>query len=406
VVGLAAGSYPAFYLASFNPVEILKSRVRTKFRSYGIRNILVIFQFFISIGLIISTLTVYKQLKHLQRVNIGFRKDNIINLLHTRNLGQQALPFKQALLQDKSVVSASYANRLPPNIDWQAVFRPVDSSEEFLLTVYEMDHDHLETMGYTMSKGRFFDRSIPSDSNAIILNETAARKLGMEDFEGQKIISHYDRQTGKVRTIIGIIHDFNFQSLKHPIQPMAVILGDQPNWEMAIRLADVTTEEKIKDIETLWKKYAPGAPFEYTVLDRNFTDTMQIEKKMGRIFLLFTSLAIFIASLGLYGLANYTAVYRSKEIGIRKVMGATTGQLIILLSKDFTKLVLIAFLIAVPVCLYLLNEWLHQFAYHVHIDAGIILIAGTSALLIALITISYQAFKTALSNPVDSLRDE
>jgi putative ABC transport system permease protein len=404
ITGLVAGSYPAFYLTNFNPIQVLKGALRARVRSYGIRNVLVVFQFFISAGLIIATLVVYQQLKYVQNVDLGFKKENIINLLHTKNLGSHAKAFKSELLSDNQIISASYCNRLPPNIDWQSVFRTDSASKDFSLAVYEMDYDHLKTMGYKMKAGRFFSKK-ENDSLSVILNETAARRLGVTNFKGKKVFTDYDQPAGKERLIIGIIQDFNFQSLKDPIQPMAIILGYEPNWEMAIRVGE-NPEESINTIRALFKKHASEAPFEYSMVNQNFEDHHQAERKIGMLFILFTTLAIIIACLGLFGLATFTAEQQRKAIGVRKVLGANIAHIVRMLNKEFLKLVLIANLIAWPVSWWFMNRWLTQFAYHTPIPWWTFAIAGTITFLIAFFSISFKAFKAASGNPVNSLRSE
>jgi putative ABC transport system permease protein len=406
LTGLIAGSYPAFYLTQYTPIEVLKGNLRARLRSYGIRNILVVFQFFISTTLIIATMIVYQQLQFVQKANLGFPKENIVNLLHTRNLGTKGQDFKEALLKNELIVSASYCNRLPPNIDWQSTFRNENSDKDFLFAVYEMDYDHLKTMGYTMLQGRFFSKRSTKDSLYLILNEKAAEALAIQIVDGQKVFSGYDLPSGRVRQVIGIIKDFNFKSLKDPIQPLAIVLGYEPNWEMAIRIKENKLDEGIAAVRSLWKAFAPTAPFEYALVEENFQHKIATEKRIGTLFIIFTLLAILIACLGLYGLSTFTAEQQRKAIGIRKVLGATVHDIVRMLNMDFLKLVLIANLLAWPFTWWVAGLWLDQFAFRIPMPWWIFLIAAAITFIIALFSVSFQALRAASGNPVNSLRNE
>jgi putative ABC transport system permease protein len=409
LVGVLAGSYPAFYLTSFSPAMVLKGKIRSGAKRSHFRNGLVVFQFLISISLIISSMVVYKQLRYMQDKNLGFDKENVINLLHTRSLGTNGQAFKNELLSHSAFVSASYANDLPPNIDWSSVFKTPQNNQDFLCNLYFADHDNLETMGFEMVKGRFFSKDFPSDTAAVIVNETAFKMMGFGEIDGtQRIASFWPDTEGMVdKTLIGVIKDFNYESLRSEVRPLIIILGPEPNNELAIRLAAGDVQESLQLLESIWKKHSNGAAFEYSFIDANYNSLFQSEQKMGNIILVFTVLAISIACLGLFGLAAYTTEQRSKEISIRKAMGATVGHLVTILSKDFTILVMLAFVIAGPLTYFLMSKyWLSNFAYRIEIDLLLIMFAGLISVVIAWLTVSYQSFKTAASNPVDYLRNE
>jgi putative ABC transport system permease protein len=320
------------------------------------------------------------------------------------NLGTRAEPLRNEILSHPEFIAASYSNRLPPNLDWYWTVKVPGHEENYLLAAYTMDYDHQAVMGFKMLQGRFFSRDFRSDTTAVILNEAAARQLGISELDAQKIGFTGDEAASW--TVIGIVKDFNFETLKSSIRPLMMVLGSTPNWDIAIRLAPGNTSEQIELLKSIWKKYIPEAPFEYSFVDQNFDAKFRAEQQLSNVILVFTGLAIFIASLGLFGLATFTAQRRSKEIGIRKVMGASVTQVVLLLSRNFTPLILTAFVIATPVSWYGMNLWLQGFAYHIDYSFAISGIAGGLALAIALLTVSFQSIRAAMQNPVNSLKSE
>ncbi len=405
VIGLLAGSYPAFYLTAFKPTEVLKGKIRSGFRNSALRNVLVVCQFVISIALIFGSLVVYRQLGYMQQKNLGFEKENVVSLLHTFALGKNAQAFKNEVAANPAFKGASFANQLPPNLSWNSAFRKGGSEQDFILYMYQVDPEHLQTMGYQMAEGRFFSKDFKSDTAAIILNESAYKAMGFDNLDEAEVLT-YQHETPRPLKVIGVLKDFNYQTLKDNIRPMAILLGPEPNYEMAVLLAPGNTQEQIQLLESIYKKYAAGSPFEYSFVDQNFDALFRAEQRMSQIILIFTVLTIGIACLGLFGLAAYTAEQRSKELSIRKVMGASVSQLTVLMSKDFTILVFIAFVVSTPLAWYFAERWLQGFANRINIDVSIVIISGVTSLLIALLTISYQSIRAAKENPVTAMRSE
>jgi putative ABC transport system permease protein len=402
-VGVVSGSYPAFYLTSFNPVDVLKGKVRAGMKSKGIRSALVVFQFGISIFLIIFTATVYLQLKFMQNRDLGMDKQNVLIINSTWRLGNNREPFRNSINDYAGVLKTSFTNHTFPGVNNTTVFKSVGSDQDHIMGVYYADYDHGDVLRFELAKGRFFSRDFPSDSTAIILNEAAVREFGMENPLNEEILYNGDDKPVRLR-VIGVLKDFNFESLKEEIRPLAIRFG---KWggQLTVRYEGNPTDI-IKKAESQWKEYAANEPFEYTFLDEDFDELFRAEQRMSSIFGILSGLAIFVAGLGLFALAAFTSEQRTKEIGIRKSMGATVSNLVFLLSREFTVLVLLAFVPGAGFAYWAINNWLAGFAYRVDISPWVFLVSGVAAITVAWLTVGFQAIKTASSNPVNALRYE
>jgi putative ABC transport system permease protein len=412
VITILAGSYPAIYLTRFSTVQVLSGVLYSGSRKSIFRNGLVIFQFMISIGLLICTIIVYKQLYYIQHKDLGFDKENVIILNNGWDVGEFKDVLKQEFLKNEYVVSASYASRLPSDpIGSTAQKAQGENEQDHRVNLAFVDYNYDKTIGITLKHGRFFSEDFPSDSMAIVINEAAAHVFG---FSGNdcaeaigKRIERINPEMGNRLTyeVVGVVDDYNFQGLHSKIEPLSLLL----NWYsgfLTIRLKPGNTKAMLTEIEKIWKDYVPWLKFDYNFLDEKFARTFEREERLSTIFSIFTILAIIIGCLGLFGLAAYTAEQRTKEIGIRKAMGATSQSVVNMLNKEFTKLILIAFILVVPLSWYFMNKWLQVFAYRTTIGFWPFLVGGVIALLIAWITVSYQSIKAAITNPVDSLRNE
>lgn len=403
-VGVIAGSYPAFYLTSFNAVEVLKGKVRAGLKSKGIRSLLVIFQFAISIFLIIFTAVVYQQIRFMQEKNMGIDKNKVFILDNTDRLGHNKEAFRNALTQQPGVLKVSYTNNSFPGVNNTTIFRTAGSEQDHIMGVYYADYDHQDVLRFELAEGRYFSRELPTDSTAILINEAAAREFGYEKPIGEEILYNDGGPAFKKYKVIGVMKNFNFESYKTQVRPLALILTKNAD-NLLVRY-EGSAAELVKNVEKLWREQSFEAPFEYSFMDENFDRLFRSEQRMGKIFTVFSGMAIFIACLGLFALAAFTAEQRTKEVGIRKSMGASSFSLTLLLSKEFTRLVIIAFVPAAGFAWYVSDSWLEGFAYRVPISPLVFFGAGVAAIVIAWLTVSYQSIKAAAANPVDSLRYE
>lgn len=411
LVGLMAGSYPAFFLSAFKPIEVLKGKLKMGGNRGGLRSALVVFQFATSIILIIGTIVIYRQLHYIQNKNLGFNKDQVLVIDDTYVLGNNIDAFKNDVLQMPGVVSGTVSGFLPVtnssrNDNTFSKEPLMNANNGFNMQNWTVDYDYLPTMGIELSKGRNFSKEFGSDSLSIIINEKTAQVLGFKDPVGKNIYQSTDPGTPpKVFTIIGVVKNFNYESLKESIGPLAFFLGKYTSIT-SFKVQPGKMPGLLKSIEQKWKIMVPGMPFNYRFLDESFNEMYRAEQRVGKIAIIFSVIAILIACLGLFGLAAFIAEQRTKEIGIRKVLGASVTSLVQLLSKDFIILVLIAFVLAAPLAWYFMNQWLQDFTYRVDISWWVFLVAVGIAFFIALATISFQAIKAAIANPVKNLRTE
>jgi putative ABC transport system permease protein len=421
VIGLIAGSYPAFFLSRFMPSEIIKGKLSGGSKSSGLRSVLVVFQFATSIILITGTIIIYNQLNYIQNKNLGYKKNQILIINDSYSLGNNIDAFKNEMLNVSGVISGTMSNYLPipSERNNSAFFKEAGMVSESGLTMQRwiIDYNYLRTLGIELSEGRNFSREFGTDSSAIILNETAVKQLGYENPIGQKIYTWVIGGRLVNYNIIGVVKDFHFESLRQDIGPLCFVLGSdditsglrsqhKSTGLTSFKVDAAYIPSIIKQAEAKWKSMSASLPFSYRFLDESFDEVYKAEQRVGIIALLFSTLAIIVACLGLFGLASFIAEQKTKEIGVRKVLGASVPSIFIMLSKEFIKWIAVANIIAWPVAYYFMDKWLQDFAYRIDISWWLFVAAGFIALFIALLTVSYQAIKAATSNPVEALRYE
>jgi len=400
VITVLAGSYPAFYISAFKPAIVLKGKLISGARGYRLRNSLVIFQFVISTSLIIATILVYQQLRYMQSLSLGFDKENTLCLNNSNGLGVRAEAFKDEIKQYSDVIEATFTTRLPSEIVEAGAMRRNGDDQLHTTHMYNAGFDYIKTLNLSVQSGRDFSKEFPGDSNAVIVNETAAMLYGFNDLSQKEFLVE---PNGKVHEVIAIVKDFNFESLLSSVKPLVIFFGAQSR--MIIRFTPGSLQNKVSAIKNIWGKYS-ALPFEYSFLDENLNAQYKSVEQLQSISACLTFLSIAIACFGLLGLVTYMASQRAKEIGVRKILGATVWHVVILLSKDFARLVLIAFVVAVPFSWFAMNEWLETFAYRINFNVTAAFTAGAAVVFIALVTVSYQSVKAARGNPVESLRSE
>tara|TARA_R110000868_G_scaffold4211_8_gene26527 strand:- start:9335 stop:11767 length:2433 start_codon:yes stop_codon:yes gene_type:complete len=411
LLGLLSGSYPAFFMSRFRPASILKGGGKNSVGGVKVRNSLVVFQFAISIFLIVSTLVVFQQLRYIQSKDLGFAKDQVIIINDAYAVGNKTRALKEEMSKLSDVKSVTMSSFLPTpssrsnsTFFWEGARQQENAIQ---IQTWDVDQDYIPTLNMEMVAGRNFNKNYVTDSTAVVINEVTLEKLGVTANEalGMRIFDDIQSENPTFYSIIGVVKSFHYESLHENIGALGLFMNTSSGL-MAAKLNSVDIKNTISRIESIWNTLAPGQPFSFSFLDESFNNTYKSEQQLGEIFIIFTILSILIACLGLFGLATFNAEKRTKEIGVRKVLGATVGQISYRLTVDFLKLVGIAILVSIPIGWYAMNMWLEDFSYRIEISWWIFALAALLAIVIAVLTVGYQSIKAAIVNPVKSLKTE
>jgi putative ABC transport system permease protein len=407
-VGFASGSYPAFFLSSFKPVDVLKSGAMRGARGATLRRILVTFQFVVTIVLFICTILVNRQMNYLQDKELGFNKDNLVVIDRVYVLEEQIEAFRQELLKNPSVKQVTVSSAVPGGLIGDNAYLPEGAStnETHAINNLWCDWYFQEAYELEMLEGRWFQQNNPTDSSALILSESAVRALNFDDPLNEGLYTQFGEDTNEPHHIIGVVKDFHFQSLHQEIRPLIIQFNSQNFYQMSVKISDINTGATLDYIERVWNSFRELQPIHMTFLEEELAELYDNEQKTATIFNIFSVLAIFIAALGLLGLASFSAAQRTKEVGIRKAMGASIPSVLVALSREYIWLILLATLLAWPLGYFYMKDWLQDYPSRISLDPMVFVFSSVMAFIIAAVTVLLRVYQSAAANPVKSLRYE